>query len=48
MLYLSEGAIVDRGPHGELVARNDDYARLVNAYEQQDHALGEPEEVSAP
>jgi hypothetical protein len=25
--------IVDRGPHDELVARNDDYARLVNAYE---------------
>ena len=48
VLYLSEGAIVDRGPHDELVARNDDYARLVNAYEQQDHALGEPEEVSAP
>ena len=48
VLYLSDGAIVDRGPHDELVARNDDYARLVNAYEQQDHALGEPEEVSAP
>jgi ATP-binding cassette, subfamily B, bacterial len=48
VLYLSEGAIVDRGPHEELVARNDDYARLVNAYEQQDHALAEPEEVSAP
>ena len=48
VLYLSDGAIVDRGPHDELVARNDDYARLVNAYEQQDHALGEPEEVAAP
>jgi ABC-type multidrug transport system fused ATPase/permease subunit len=47
VLYLSDGAIVDRGPHDELVARNDDYARLVNAYEQQDHALSEPEEVAA-
>ncbi len=47
MLYLSEGAIVDRGRHDELVARNDDYARLVNAYEQQEHALGEPEGVAA-
>jgi ABC-type multidrug transport system fused ATPase/permease subunit len=33
VLYLSDGAIVDRGPHDELVARNGDYARLVNAYE---------------
>ena len=33
VLYLSDGAIADRGPHDELVARNDDYARLVNAYE---------------
>ncbi|PWN03608.1 ABC transporter permease [Nocardioides silvaticus] len=48
VLFLSDGEIVDRGPHRELVARNDDYARLVNAYEQQDHPLGEPEEVVAP
>jgi ATP-binding cassette, subfamily B, bacterial len=33
VLYLSDGAIADRGPHDELVARNEDYARLVNAYE---------------
>ncbi|WP_246160495.1 ABC transporter ATP-binding protein [Nocardioides humilatus] len=33
VLFLSDGAIVDRGPHDELVGRNDDYARLVNAYE---------------
>jgi ABC-type multidrug transport system fused ATPase/permease subunit len=45
VLYLSDGSIVDRGPHDELVARNDDYARLVNAYE---HAIGEPEEVTTP
>ncbi len=48
VLYLADGAIADRGPHHELVARNPDYARLVNAYEQHDHALGEPEEVAAP
>ncbi len=47
MLYLSDGSIVDRGPHDELVARNDDYARLVNAYEHE-HPVGEPEEVTTP
>ncbi|KAA1429024.1 ABC transporter ATP-binding protein [Nocardioides antri] len=46
VLFLADGVIVDRGPHHELVARNDDYARLVNAYEQQDAVLGEPEEVT--
>ncbi|KRB75937.1 ABC transporter permease [Nocardioides sp. Root190] len=34
VLFLVDGAIADRGPHAELVARNDDYARLVNAYEE--------------
>jgi ABC-type multidrug transport system fused ATPase/permease subunit len=34
VLYLVDGAIADRGPHAELVARNADYARLVNAYEE--------------
>jgi ABC-type multidrug transport system fused ATPase/permease subunit len=33
VLYLVDGRIADRGPHEELVARNSDYARLVNAYE---------------
>ena len=33
VLFLVDGAIADRGPHDELVARNADYARLVNAYE---------------
>lgn len=33
VLFLVDGAIADRGPHAELVARNADYARLVNAYE---------------
>ena len=34
VLFLVDGAIADRGPHEELVARNADYARLVNAYEE--------------
>ncbi|MCR1781589.1 ABC transporter ATP-binding protein/permease [Nocardioides carbamazepini] len=33
VLYLVDGRIADRGPHDELVTRNPDYARLVNAYE---------------
>ncbi|WP_183100162.1 ABC transporter ATP-binding protein [Nocardioides pelophilus] len=48
VLFLADGAIVDRGTHAELVARNADYARLVNAYEQHDPAKGAPEEVTAP
>lgn len=31
--FLAGGRIVDQGPHQELLARNPDYARLVNAYE---------------
>lgn len=34
VLYLVDGRIADRGPHEELAARNADYARLVNAYEE--------------
>ncbi len=33
VLFLDGGSIADRGTHAELVARNADYARLVNAYE---------------
>ncbi|KAB2807565.1 ABC transporter ATP-binding protein [Pimelobacter simplex] len=40
VLFLVDGRIADRGPHDELVARNADYARLVNAYET------EPAEVT--
>ncbi|GAB3859386.1 ABC transporter ATP-binding protein [Nocardioides maradonensis] len=36
VLFLADGRIVDRGPHAELVARNPDYARLVNAYDAAD------------
>ena len=34
-VYLKDGRIVDRGTHAELLARNPGYARLVNAYEQE-------------
>ena len=33
VLFLADGHIVDRGPHEQLLARNADYAQLVNAYE---------------
>jgi len=35
VLHLDEGRVVDRGPHEVLLERNEAYARLVNAYEQQ-------------
>ncbi|HJQ04022.1 MAG TPA: ABC transporter ATP-binding protein [Nocardioides sp.] len=41
VLFLADGRIADRGPHADLVARNPDYARLVNAYDDA------AEEVSA-
>lgn len=34
VVHLADGRIVDRGTHADLVVRSDDYARLVNAYEQ--------------
>jgi ATP-binding cassette subfamily B protein len=33
VLFLEDGRIVDRGTHQQLLARNPDYATLVNAYE---------------
>jgi ATP-binding cassette subfamily B protein len=42
VVHLSGGAIRDRGTHVELLARNADYADLVNAYETQPV----PEEVA--
>jgi ATP-binding cassette subfamily B protein len=36
VLHLADGRIVDRGSHAELLARSPEYARLVNAYEQQE------------
>ena len=36
VLHLADGRIVDRGTHAELLARSPEYARLVNAYEQQE------------
>jgi ABC-type multidrug transport system fused ATPase/permease subunit len=38
--YLDEGRIVDHGRHDELLERNADYARLVNAYDVDEEALG--------
>ncbi|MDO9455092.1 ABC transporter ATP-binding protein [Nocardioides sp.] len=36
VLHLEGGRIVDRGTHAELLGRSPAYARLVNAYEQQE------------
>ncbi len=38
VLFLADGRIADRGRHAELLARNADYARLVNAYEAEEVA----------
>ncbi|MFL6109544.1 MAG: ABC transporter ATP-binding protein [Marmoricola sp.] len=40
VLFLADGRIADRGPHVELLARNADYARLVNAYEAAPEGAG--------
>ncbi|WP_325049877.1 ABC transporter ATP-binding protein [Nocardioides sediminis] len=37
VVHLDGGRVADRGTHRELLARNPDYARLVNAYEQAAH-----------
>ncbi len=34
VVHLQDGRIADRGTHAELLERSEDYARLVNAYEQ--------------
>jgi ATP-binding cassette subfamily B protein len=40
VLFLSGGVIADRGTHDELLTRNPDYARLVNAYETEEVSSG--------
>ena len=45
VVFLADGVVVDQGPHAELIARNDAYANLVNAYEAYDDQ--ESEEVTA-
>ena len=36
VVHLDGGRIVDRGAHAELLRRSPTYARLVNAYEQEE------------
>jgi ATP-binding cassette subfamily B protein len=45
VVFIADGRVADQGSHAELIARNDDYADLVNAYEQT--TAIEDEEVSA-
>jgi ATP-binding cassette subfamily B protein len=40
VLFLAGGRIADRGTHTELLARNPDYAHLVNAYETEEVTSG--------
>jgi ABC-type multidrug transport system fused ATPase/permease subunit len=35
VLFMQDGRIVAAGPHGELLATNDDYAAMVSAYEEE-------------
>jgi ATP-binding cassette, subfamily B, bacterial len=44
VVFLADGRIVDQGRHAELIARNEAYADLVNAYEQRDDDLDAPGE----
>ena len=37
VVYLAGGRVADIGTHADLLDRNEDYARLVNAYEQAAH-----------
>ncbi|MEP6817411.1 MAG: ABC transporter ATP-binding protein, partial [Marmoricola sp.] len=41
VVFLTGGRVADRGTHGELLARNEAYARLVNAYEPPTDDAGE-------
>jgi ABC-type multidrug transport system fused ATPase/permease subunit len=44
VVHLDDGRVVDRGTHQELLARNEEYARLVNAYEHGEHPPTDPGE----
>jgi ABC-type multidrug transport system fused ATPase/permease subunit len=37
VVFVADGRVVDQGPHRKLLARNADYADLVNAYELEPH-----------
>jgi ABC-type multidrug transport system fused ATPase/permease subunit len=45
VVFVADGRVADQGSHRELLARNADYADLVNAYELEPH--GETEETDA-
>lgn len=47
VLFLADGAIVDRGTHADLVATNAAYATLVNAYEHGDRPLAAEQVISS-
>lgn len=42
VLFLQDGRIADRGTHADLLGRNPDYSRLVNAYEHGHDLAEEP------
>ncbi|HQR25929.1 MAG TPA: ABC transporter ATP-binding protein [Nocardioides sp.] len=42
VLFLQDGRIADRGTHADLLGRNPDYSRLVNAYEHVHDLAEEP------
>jgi ATP-binding cassette subfamily B protein len=48
VVHLDGGRVADRGTHRELLARNPDYARLVNAYEHAAHDEHDAGSATAP
>ncbi len=46
VVFLDDGRVADRGTHAELLQRNTDYARLVNAYEHEHPADEVADEVA--
>jgi ABC-type multidrug transport system fused ATPase/permease subunit len=45
IVYVEQGAVVDRGRHEDVVARCDGYRSLVTAYELRDDAKSEREDI---